>query len=51
MRPLLEGSAMQGNTTGLELQTKLVGVTDLPLRSGVTFGQFLDLSESQVPHL
>lgn len=50
-RPLLEGSAMQGNAGGLEQQTELVGVADLPLRSRVTFGQFLDLSESQVPHL
>lgn len=42
---------MQGTTGGLGLQTKVVGVTDLPLCSGVTFGQFVDLCESQVLHL
>ena len=42
---------MQGNTGGLGLQTKLIRVTDLPLYSRVTFGQFLDLSESQGLHL
>lgn len=49
--PFLEGSGVQGNAAGLGLQTKLVGVIDLPLCSRVTFGQFLDLSESQVLHL
>lgn len=42
---------MQGRVKGLGLQTELVGVTDLPLRSQVTLGQFLHLSESQDPHL
>lgn len=42
---------MQGNKGGLGQQIKLVGVTDFPLRSRVTFGQLLDLSESQVSHL
>lgn len=51
VRPLLEGSAMQASTRGLGPLTELVGVTDLPLRRRVTWGQFLDLSESQVPHL
>lgn len=44
MHPLLEGSAMQGNTGGLGQQTKPVGVIDLLLGSRVTFDQFLDLS-------
>lgn len=51
MHLVLEGRAMQGNKGGLGQQIKLVGVTDFPLRSRVTFGQFLDLSESQVSHL
>lgn len=51
VRPLLEGSALQASTRGLGLPTQLVGLSDLPFCSGVTLGQFLDLSESQVPHL
>lgn len=39
------------STVGLGPWTERAGVTDLPLCSRVTVGQFLDLSESQVPPL